>query len=224
MDRYDMFPHIENCLTMTIREWLYFHNVMHRHYTNYHGYKVLKNPFDWIVMMDIIQDTKPPLIIEVGSFEGGFVLWMAHLLDSLGWDTKIIGVDISDRRKQFRHPKIHWIIGDAAAPETMAQVEQAAEGRRGMVIEDSDHKYHTTKQILQNYERFVAPGCYFVIEDAIVEFLNLPPYPGPLNAIKEFVAETNGKFVIDRSREKYIVTYNPMGYLLRVGGTFSDGV
>lgn len=216
MDRYDMFPHIESCLTMTIREWLYYHNVMHRHYTHYHGLHVLKNPFDWIVMMDIIQNTEPSVIIEIGAFEGGFALWMAHLLDSLGWDTKIIAVDITDRPTRAEHTRIQWIIGDAVASETLTRVEEATESRRGMVIEDSDHKYHTTKQILQKYERFVAPGCYLVVEDAIVEFLNLPPFPGPLNAIKEFVAEQGGEFVIDRSREKYIMTYNPMGYLLRL--------
>ena len=211
-----MFPHIENCLTMTLREWLYFHNVMHRHYTRYHGRRVLKNPFDWMVMMDIIQDTRPSVIIEIGTFEGAFALWMAHFLDSLNLDTQIIGIDVNDLSTNLEHPRIKWIIGDALSKQTITQVEEATEGRRGMVVEDSDHKYHITKQILHNYEKFVAQGCYLIVEDTIVEFLKLPPFPGPLHAVKEFVEERKSEFVIDRSREKYIMTYNPMGYLLRV--------
>jgi cephalosporin hydroxylase len=50
---------MEDCLNMTIREWLYFHNVMHRHYTHYMDRKVLKLPFDWIVAQDLGYDTRP---------------------------------------------------------------------------------------------------------------------------------------------------------------------
>jgi cephalosporin hydroxylase len=35
-----------------------------------------------------------------------------------------------------------------------------------------------------------------------------------LGAVKRFV-EMHPDFIIDRSREKYVMTYNPMGYLLR---------
>jgi cephalosporin hydroxylase len=217
LDRHDLFPHIEDAQTMTLREWLYFHNVMHRHYTHYLGRKVLKPPFDWIVMQDIIHDTKPDVIVEIGSFEGGFALWMAHLLDAMGSDAKIVGVDIDDRPTAVEHPRIEWVIGDATAPETVERVAEACGDRRGLVIEDSDHKYHVTKQLLEAYHRFVAPGCYLVAEDTIVEVLKLPPFPGPIEAVKEFAEAHADEFTIDRTREKYVLTYNPMGYLLRTG-------
>ena len=41
MNRYDMFPHIEDCMSMTLREWILFHNVMHRHDTRFVGRTVL---------------------------------------------------------------------------------------------------------------------------------------------------------------------------------------
>lgn len=215
MDRFDMFPHVERCLNMTVREWLYWHNVMHRHYTTYMGRKVLKPPFDWIVMQDILQSTRPDLVIEIGSFEGGFALWMAHLLDAMQSDARIIGVDDTDRPLGVRHPRISWVIGDASSDEVVAQVSALAEGRRGMVVEDSDHKQHVTARLLELYHRFVAPGCYFVVEDTICEALSLPPFPGPLPAVREFLERHGDEFVVDRSREKYILTYNPEGYLLR---------
>jgi cephalosporin hydroxylase len=216
LDRYDMFPHIEDRLSMTVREWLMFHFTMHRHYTEYLGRKILKTPFDWIVLGDIIQDTRPEIIIEIGVYEGGAALWMANLLDSMQAPGQIIGIDIRDIPAAVQHPRISWVIGDCIDDRVVAQVEELCDGKRGLVIEDSDHKYHVTKSILNAYERFVAQGSYFIVEDTIVEFLGLPPTPGPLNAVKEFVAARDGAFVIDRSREKYIITHNPMGYLLRV--------
>ena len=216
LDRYDMFPHIEERLTMTVREWLVFHYTMHRHYTSYLGCKVLKTPFDWIVFGDIIQDTRPEIIVEIGCYEGGSTLWMAHLLDAMKAAGRIIGIDLQPTPTKIEHPRISWVIGDCLDDRVVRQVEQLCEGKRGMVIEDSDHKYHITKAILDTYERFVAPGCYFVVEDTIVEFIQMPPFPGPLKAVKEFIAAHQDTFVIDRSREKYIITHNPMGHLLRI--------
>lgn len=217
LDRFNVFPNIENVLGMTLREWMYFHNVMHRQYTMYHGLRVLKPPFDWVVLGDVIQDTHPEVIIEIGSFEGGTALWMAHLVESLGWPTTVIGIDITDRPTTVKHPQIEWVIGDCLDPAVIARVDAICAGRRGLVIEDSDHKYHITKQILDLYERFVADGNYLIVEDTIIEFLNLPPFPGPLRAAQEFLEAQGGKFKLDRTREKYIMTYNPQGYLLRVG-------
>lgn len=217
INRYDMFPHMEECLNMTLREWLYFHNVMHRHYTHYLGRKVLKSPFDWIVARDLVFDTRPDVIVEIGCYEGGFTLWLAHLLDAMGSDAEIIGIDIKETPLAVEHPRITWVIGDCLDPATLDRVTSLCAGRRGMVFEDSDHKYLVAKATLDAYARYVKTGCYFVVEDTCVEFLNLPPFPGPLNAVKEFVENQQGAFVIDRSREKYVMTYNPMGYLLRVG-------
>ncbi len=214
MNRYDMFPHIEDCLNMTLREWLLFHNVMHRHYTGYKGRKVLKPPFDWIVLKDVIEDTKPQVIIEIGTFEGGAALWMADLVQSLALDCPVITIDIRDCTNGTQHPGIKWIRGNAVDQSTFDAVKTAIGSRRGLVIEDSDHKQHVTAALLEMYAPLVAPGNYFIVEDTICEFTGLPPFPGPLGAVKEFVA-AHPEFIIDRSREKYVITHNPMGYLLR---------
>ena len=216
LDRYDIFPHIEDRLGMTVREWMNFNATMHRHFTKYLGHRVLKAPFDWIVMGDIIQDTEPEIIIEVGSGEGGFTLWMAHLLDAMGSEAEILSIDIRDNASGINHKRIRWIIGDALGSQTLQRLEELSKGRKGMVIEDSDHKYATTKGILEAYAKFVAVNCYLVVEDTIVDYLDLPPFPGPLKAVIEFAEIHKDTFVIDRTREKYIITHNPMGHLLRI--------
>lgn len=216
LDRYDIFPHIEDRLSMTVREWINFNATMHRHHTKYLGHRVLKAPFDWIVMGDIIQDTEPEIIIEVGSGEGGFTLWMAHLLDAMGIEAEILSIDIRDRASDITHKRIRWIIGDALDSRILQRVKDLSKGKQGMVIEDSDHKYATTKEILEAYAKYVAVNCYLVVEDTIVDFLDLPPSPGPLKAVTEFVEAHQSTFVVDRTREKYIITHNPMGHLLRI--------
>jgi cephalosporin hydroxylase len=217
LDRYDIFPHIEERMTMTAREWLNYHFTMQRNFAGYLGHTVLKTPFDWIVIGDIIQDTEPDILIEIGSGSGGYTLWIANLLDAMQSKADIISIDLKDTAsKSVHHKRIKWLVGDAIAQETISQVEKLRDGRRGMVLEDSDHKYHTSLALLQAYERFVAIDNYFVVEDTIVEFLDLPPFPGPLKAVREFMDVHKGKFVIDRTREKYIFTHNPMGYLLRI--------
>jgi cephalosporin hydroxylase len=166
-------------------------------------------------MQDILFDTKPEVIIEIGSFEGGFAVWMAHFCDAMNSDTRIIGVDMTERSLEVEHERIEWVVGDALDPAVQERVRELSEGRQGMVIEDSDHKYHITKGLLDGYAAFVAKGCYFLVEDTVVEILKLPAFPGPLDAVKEFIEERGDEFVIDRTREKQIMTYNPMGYLLR---------
>jgi cephalosporin hydroxylase len=214
MDRHDIFPHIEDCMGMTMREWLLFHNVMHRHYTRYRGRKVLKPPFDWIVLGEIIEDTRPQVIVEIGSYEGGCALWMADFVKSIGLDCAVISIDIKDLTGGLTHPGITWVRGNATDAATFKEVERLCGNRRGMVIEDSDHKEHVTAQLLEMYSPLVALESYMICEDTLCEFTNTPPFPGPLGAVKAFVA-SHPEFVMDRTREKYILTYNPMGYLLR---------
>jgi cephalosporin hydroxylase len=66
------------------------------------------------------------------------------------------------------------------------------------------------------YGPLVSEGCYFVAEDGIVDVMEWKSYtPGPAVAAQQFVSETD-EFVIDRSREKFLLTYAPTGFLKRV--------
>jgi len=40
--------------------------------------------------------------------------------------------------------------------------------------------------------------------------------PGPMEAIEDFLITNNNNFIIDKSREKFMLTFNPNGYLKRV--------
>jgi cephalosporin hydroxylase len=67
------------------------------------------------------------------------------------------------------------------------------------------------------YNKFVTKNSYLIVEDSSIN--GHPVYrdfgPGPMEAIDEFLL-TNREFIIDYSREKYMLTTNPKGYLKKL--------
>ena len=184
--------------------------------TTYFGVVTFKSPLDFWVYQEILFETRPDCIIEIGNFRGGSTLALAHLCDALGHGS-VIGVDLShdavpDLVRQ--HPRIHLIAGDAC--NAYPSVAALAAGKRVMIIEDSAHTFDNTLAVLRTYSPLIRTGGYFVVEDGIIHHgLDGGPSPGPYEAIEAFVRE-NGDFEIDRSRESFLITWNPKGYLKRV--------
>jgi cephalosporin hydroxylase len=63
----------------------------------------------------------------------------------------------------------------------------------------------------------VSPGSYLVVEDTNINGHPVLPGwgPGPLEAVQKFLTETD-EFAVDDSREKFLLTFNPHGYIRRV--------
>lgn len=186
--------------------------------SRYHGIPTLKSPLDFWTYQEILWDTKPEVVIEIGNYLGGSLLALAHLCDALG-KGRIIGVDLTHDRidPQVRaHPRVTLLTGDAC--EAFPSVERALGGTSDvMVIDDSLHTYENTLNVLERYSPLVGTGKYFIVEDGICHHgLDVGPQPGPYEAVETFVGR-NPNFVIDRTREAYCVTWNPKGYLKKVG-------
>jgi cephalosporin hydroxylase len=204
---------------MRLYDWLVFHQreiVFSQ--CSYFGVRTLKNPFDVWIYQEIITEVKPEVIVEIGSASGGSTLFLAHLLDALGGGS-VVSVDIDRSSYQVRHERIIEVTGNSSAPETVARVFEVCDGRPALVIHDGDHRRQTVLHELRQYSPLVAPGSYFIVEDGIVDLFDASEMnfegEGPLYAIQDFLAE-NRDFRIDFSRERYILTYNPHGFLQRV--------
>ncbi len=87
-----------------------------------------------------------------------------------------------------------------------------------LVILDSDHSKRHVLDELRTYSQFVGEGSYIIVEDTNVNgHPVLPEFgPGPMEAIQDFLKE-NKDFAVDGSKEKFYMTFNPKGYLRRVG-------
>jgi len=115
-----------------------------------------------------------------------------------------------------QHSRITYLAGRSSTdPEVLAEVRARADGRRTLVILDSDHSQAHVEAELHAYAPLVPVGCYLVVEDSNIGRIRKDLLPGPLEAIETFLAGTD-EFEIDREREKFLVTFNPSGYLRRV--------
>ena len=86
------------------------------------------------------------------------------------------------------------------------------------MILDSDHSYDHVLAELHAYSPIVTPGSYLIVEDTNINAH--PVYeefgPGPMEAVQDFLKERDD-FEVDHSREKLLLTFNPHGWLRRLG-------
>lgn len=79
---------------------------------------------------------------------------------------------------------------------------------------DSNHTKSHVLSEMRVYGDLVTHGSYMVVEDSNLNGHPVDPRfgPGPFEAIGEFLAERDD-FVVDETREKFYLTFNPRGYL-----------
>ena len=181
------------------------------------GVRAKKYPTDCWVYQEIIFQGKPDVIIECGTKFGGSALFLATILDAVG-DGRVITVDIQRKPDLPQHPRITYVTGSSIESSTIEKVKSLIkETDKVMVILDSDHhKDHVLKE-MEIYGSLVKKGFYLIVEDTNPTVLaQVKGYgPGPDEAVKEFL-KTHKEFFIDKKREKFLITTNPDGYLLRI--------
>lgn len=197
------------------------------------GLPIIQYPQDMVAMQEIIWAVRPDLIIETGIAHGGSLVYYASLLDLIGDDGLVVGVDIDirahNRQAIEAHPmfkRLHMIQGSSIDHDIVAQVAELAKGRRRVLVTlDSNHTHDHVRKELALYAPFVTKGSYLVVFDTVVEdmpaemFPDRPWGPGnnPKTAVWDFL-RANESFRIDREIEgKLLLTVAPDGYLRRVG-------
>ncbi len=192
--------------------------------TLYKGIPTQKCPLDLWIYQEIIFETKPEIIIETGTFCGGSAIYLADLLCLLYperntvEDCRVYTIDINVQRK-LDYPNVIQIHSNSVDDIVHLILKEEIESdKRVMVILDSDHSCAHVRAELEMYRYFVSKGQYLIVEDGNVNGNPvLPEYgAGPYEAIKDFL-KTNNDFKIDKSREKFMMTFNPDGYLRRIG-------
>lgn len=177
------------------------------------GQQVAKCPMDLWIYQEILFETKPDLLIETGSNIGGSAYFFASIFDMIG-SGQVITVDKDFYPNRPAHPRISYLTGDSIAPEVVAMIGEAANGKRVMLALDSLHTYLDVTAELAAYGLMVSPGCYLVVEDTAVD--KSWGKPAARAAAKDFIA-AHPDFVIDESREKHMLTLNPGGWIRRNG-------
>ncbi|HEV7282037.1 MAG TPA: cephalosporin hydroxylase family protein [Pirellulaceae bacterium] len=212
------------------RQWF---DLASRHEYSYHfkwlGLPIIQFPQDVLAAQEIIWDVKPDLIIETGIARGGSLILYASLLQLIGGEGRVLGIDIDirDHNRQAieSHPmarRIDMIQGSSIDDGIAAEVRRRAEGKRTvMVMLDSNHTHAHVLRELELYAPLVTKGSYLLVFDTVVELMQPDAFPdrpwsvgdNPMTAVREYL-QTTDRFEIDQSIEdKLQLTVAPQGYL-----------
>jgi cephalosporin hydroxylase len=198
------------------------------------GRPIIQFPQDMVAMQEIIWAIKPDLIVETGIAHGGSIIYYASLLELLGEDGLVVGVDIDIREhnrveieKHSMFKRIKLIEGSSIDQDIVKQVHELAQDKkRVLVILDSNHTHEHVLKELEFYSPLVTEDSYLVVFDTVIEdmpedFFGERPWSvgdNPKTAVKEFL-KNNDRFVIDKDIEaKLLITVAPDGYLKCVKG------
>lgn len=196
------------------------------------GRPIIAYPQDMIAMQEIIWEVKPDLIIETGVAHGGSIVYYASLLELIGNDGLVVGIDI-DIRKHNKDlienhsmvKRIQLIEGSSTDQEIVDEIAKIVENKQKiMVCLDSNHTHEHVLKELELYAPFVSKNSYCVVFDTAVEDMpedydwGIRPWGkgnNPKTAVKEFLLKNND-FEIDQIQNKLLITVAPDGYLKRI--------
>ena len=170
----------------------------------------------WIYQ-EILNEIKPDIIIEAGTYKGGSALYLANICDILG-KGKIFTIDIDYVKGRPKHKRITYLRGSSTSETLVNQIKkQIKKDDVVLVILDSNHTKKHVLNEMRIYHKIVTEGSYMIVEDTSVNGHPVKTYfgEGPMEAVKTFFKENND-FVIDKSREKFLLTANPNGYLKKI--------
>lgn len=193
------------------------------------GRPIIQLPQDIMAMQEIIWKVKPDLIIETGIAHGGSLIFYASMLELIGEEGQILGIDV-DVRQHNRveietHPmfkRITMIEGSSIDAKIVKQVYDFAQDKsRVLLVLDSNHTHDHVLQELELYSPLVTKDSYLVVFDTLIEDMPEDFFPdrpwgrnnNPKTAVWEFL-KTNKRFEIDKDMEaKLLITVSPDGYL-----------
>jgi cephalosporin hydroxylase len=193
------------------------------------GRPIIQYPQDIVAMQELIWQLQPDCIVECGIAHGGSLIFYASMLELLGGDRRVVGVDVDirahNREAILAHPmakRITMFEGSSIDPAMVARVSEAASRfERIMVVLDSNHTHDHVLGELRAYSRLVKKGGYLVVFDTVVEnmpdefFQDRPWRRGnsPMSAVTAFLAE-NRRFEVDKAfDERLLITVAPSGFL-----------
>lgn len=190
---------------------------------NWKGLKMLKNPCDLWMVLELFQTLKPVCIIETGTHQGASALFYSDMLKTLNIDATVITIDINPKWSfDPLTKKIVSVVGFSTADDVAAQVAREVEKIQQktpghvLVMLDSDHSQSNVEKELNIYSKFVTKGSYLIVEDTNVNGhpSNIQHGPGPWEAVDGFL-KTNDQFSVDENCQRFLLTFNPRGWLKR---------
>jgi cephalosporin hydroxylase len=124
-----------------IAKWHHYFEIYHRHFQSFRG--------------------RSPVVVEIGVFHGGSLgMWKQYF----GAGTKIVGIDIDPRCRDFAAEDISILIGDQADRAFLAEVRRQVP-HVDIVIDDGGHRMDQQITTFQELYPHIQPHGIYLCED-----------------------------------------------------------
>ena len=203
--------------------YLYYSSGVSRN-LNWRGMEMIKNPCDLWNIVELMQRLRPAVILETGTHYGGSATFYADMAKILDIPCTVITIDINPKWNFDPGTKnIISLVGYSVNPSIVQRAELIINDKTSqnpghvMVLLDSDHSEANVTHELELFHPFVTRDSYLIIEDTNINGHPVAPThgPGPWEAVDRFLA-SHADFVPDRDCERFLLTFNPRGWLKRV--------
>jgi cephalosporin hydroxylase len=198
---------------------------------NWLGIPIIQLPGDLVMFQEIVFNTRPDLVIEIGVARGGSLVFWASMQQLCGIkEGKVLGVDIDIRNhtkqaitSSIMKDRIHLIEGSSIDQGISSRVaEYASQYSKIMVVLDSNHTHDHVFRELELYANLVTPNCFLLVLDTVIDELDKDPSrewgpeANPKTATIEFMSKNKDEFIPQIKYEaKAGLTVAPQGYWIR---------
>jgi cephalosporin hydroxylase len=148
-------------------------------------------------------------------------------LEKVNYQGKVITVDVGEPDSRVLtmplwQERVEFIRGSSVADDVVKKIIARVRGKKVLVTLDSLHTKEHVLNEMKLYWDLVTLNSYLVVQDTQLMGHPIPlriytheGREGPWEAVEEFLS-TNKNFIIDNSRERFLLTANPSGFLKRI--------
>ena len=186
--------------------------------TTWLGSPIHTAPTDLLAYQEIVSRVRPDWIIDIGANDPGRATFMASMCELIGHGQVISIRDGDDGEGPTPHPRLRCCIAAPLDAGVRDRVHALVSTESAVVVLGACADRATTAAQFEAYADLVGVGSYVIVTDTIVNGRPVWPShgPGPGDAVKQILTR-HGEFVADPGMEKYALSFNPGGFLRRVG-------
>ena len=198
---------------------------------NWLGIPIIQMPGDLVMFQEIVYNTRPDLVIEIGVARGGSLVFWASIQELCGIKNgAVLGVDIDIRNhtkqaiaSSSMNNRIHLMQGSSTDSNIVGKVKAfASQYSKIMVVLDSNHTHDHVLRELESYARLVSPNCFLLVLDTVIDDLNTDPERSwgpsrsPKSAVLKYMENKKGIFTMDSDYEnRAVLSVAPSGFWLK---------
>lgn len=142
----------------------------------YKGRLMTKLPCDMFIYPDIIYQTKPEVILEIGTQRGISAIYFSDLLKDIGG--RVLTVDINSPGdkilSEFAENNISFINGNINDTKTIELILEFCNGKKCLIIDDGSHNQDDVYSAFKSLNHLIPNNGLYIIEDGMTNSIAIP--------------------------------------------------